>query len=453
MTTIERIHDLAKAVRGPVARPTDAAYAGEVCGFNVAITHAPELVVGATCTDDVVAAVRFAADAGLPVVAHATGHGAARPVDGGLLVNTSRMTSVTIDPDAGTATVGAGAKWQPVLTAGAWHGLGGLCGSSSDVGVVGYTLGGGLPVLGRAFGYAADYVRSMQVVTADGQLREVDAQTEPELFWALRGGTGNFGLVTSMTFELLPLTRVYGGGVFFAGEHAAGVLEAYESWVGTVPDELCSSLAMLRLPPAPGVPELLAGTFVIHLRVAYPGDAAAADQVLAPMRACAPVLLETVGELPYTHLDSIHADPDHPVPFVETGCVLPQFAPDARARLLDLGGPASGSPLLMIEVRHLGAALNRPPAHGDAIGSRGAGLSVFGVGIPAGPRAGEVPEALEALRNGIAPYSSGTFVNLRGAAEPDDRHRAWPADTYARLRRVKAMYDPDNLFRSGNPFD
>ena len=452
MTTIDRISNLATQLRGPVARPSDAAYAGEVGGFNVAITHAPALAVGATCAEDVAAAVRFAAAAGLPVAAHATGHGAVRAIEGGLLVNTSRMSGVRIDPVTRTATVGAGAKWQQVLTAAGWHGLGGLCGSSSDVGVVGYTLGGGLPVLGRAYGYAADRVRSLQVVTADGRLREVDAESDTELFWALRGGTGNFGLVTSMTFDLLPLARIYGGGLFFAGEHARAVLEAYTCWLDTVPDDLCSSLAMLRLPPVPGVPELLAGKFVMHLRVTYPGGADEGARIVSPMQACAPVLLDTIAEMPYTHLDSVHADPDHPVPFIETGCLLPALGPDLQAQLLELGGPASQSPLLMIEVRQLGAALDRPPAGGDAIGSRGAAFSILGIGVAAGPRADAVPAAIGALREVMAPHASGTFVNLRGAPTAHDGHHAWPADTYARLCRAKANYDPENVFRSGHTF-
>jgi hypothetical protein len=452
VTTINQISDLAAAVRGPVTTRSDAGYASEVGGFNVAISHAPQIVVGATCTGDVAAAVRFAADAELPVTAQATGHGALQAVDGGLLINTSRMAAVAVDPQARTATIGAGAKWKQVLTAASWYGLGGLCGSSSDVGVVGYTLGGGLPVLGRAFGYAADRVRSMQVVTADGRLRDVRADTEPELFWALRGGSGNFAMVTEMTFELLPLTRVYGGGLFFAGEHAATVLAAYASWVATVPPSFCTSLAMLRLPPVPGIPELLAGKFVLHLRVAYPDDMVDGVRVLAPMRGCAPVLLDTVAEMPYTHLDSVHADPDHPVPFVQTGCLLSNLGSDVRARLLELAGPASDSPLLLLEVRHLGAALDRPPASGNAIGARGEAFSVFAVGVPAGPRAAAVVESIDAVRDALVRHSKRTFVNLRGAPGAGDQPSAWPADTYARLCRVKATYDPENLFRSGHPF-
>jgi FAD/FMN-containing dehydrogenase len=452
MTAVDETDDLARTLPGRVLRPDDAGYPEVVGAFNLAITPNPSLVVTATCAQDVVAAVHYAAAAGLPVAVQATGHGAYTGTDGALLISTRLMSDVRVDPAEGTATVGAGAKWRAVLDEAAVHGLGGLCGSASDVGVVGYTVGGGLPVLGRAFGFAADRVRSFEVVTGDGQLRTVDATSDPELFWALRGGKGNVGIVTSMTFDLVPVADVYAGGLFFAGEHAEAVLSAYAAWIQTVPEQMCSSLGFLRLPPFPEVPEPLRGQFVMHLRAAYVGDDETGEQLLAPMRACAPVLIDGVGRLDYAKLDLVHQDPDHPVPYAETGCLLDDLSPGALAALLELAGPDANCPLLLVELRHLGGALSRPAAAPDAIGARGAGFSAFGVGVLAGPAAAAVPVGLAALQASLAPYASGrTLLNLHGApGDETDRARAWTPEQYERLQRAKAVYDPANLFRLGH---
>lgn len=238
-------------IRGPVLRPDDEAYMTEVTGFNLSPRHTPDIVIGATGTDDIVAALRWATATGTPVSVQATGHGANFPIVDGLLINTSRMTDVRIDPAERTATVSAGAKWRDVLEAAAPHGLAALNGSSTDVGVIGYTLGGGLPVLGRTYGYASDLVRSFQVVTPDGVLHETDATREPDLFRALRGGKGNVGVVTSLVTELIPLTRILGGAIYYAGTDAEAVLNAYASWTPTLPEEMCTAFSLLRLPRSP----------------------------------------------------------------------------------------------------------------------------------------------------------------------------------------------------------
>ena len=221
MISDEHVQALVDAVTGPVTVPGDADYPGESRAFNLAIQHSPDVILGATDADDVAAGIRWAGGLGLPVSVQATGHGASSAIDGGLLISTSRMDDVVVDPVERTAAVGAGARWRDVLAESVPHGLIGLNGSSTDVGVVGYTLGGGLPILGRAFGFASDLVRSIEVVTPDGVVRHVDAESDPDLFAALRGGKGSFGVVTSMTFSLLPLDELYGGGIMYPGSDAA----------------------------------------------------------------------------------------------------------------------------------------------------------------------------------------------------------------------------------------
>ncbi|MBB2892329.1 FAD-binding protein [Flexivirga oryzae] len=435
-------------VHGTVWRPGDHGYADQTTGFNLAVTHSPAVVVAAADAQDVVTAVRFAAQEGLPVAVQTTGHGCHSSFAGGVLITMRAMDQVRIDPATRTATVGGGARWRAVLDAAAPFELGGLCGSTSDVGVVGYTLGGGLPVLGRALGFAADRLRSVDLVSADGRLRTVDADSDPDLFWGLRGGGGSLGVVTSMTFGLVELSRIAAGGVIFDGAHAQEVLAAYTAWVQGVPDDLCSSLAFLRLPPLPEIPEPLRGRFTMHLRVASTGTVADLDRILAPMRACAPVLIDTVGDLPYQQLDTIHQDPDHPVPFAERGVLLDDVTPAFQDAILDHVGPDADCPLLLVELRHLGGALRTAPDGGDAIGARDAAFNFLGIGVPAGPAAAAVGAALDALDAAVRPHSTGrTFVNLHGApGGTGDRARAWHPEQHDRLSRLKARLDPAVLF-------
>jgi hypothetical protein len=396
--------------------------------------------------------MRWAAGRGLPVAVQATGHGANVAVDRGLLINTRRMDAVTVDPVTATATVAAGATWKDVLTAAAPHGLAGLCGSASSVGVVGYTVGGGLPVLGRCFGLAADHVHSLEVVTADGRLRHVDATTEPDLFWALRGGKSNVGVVTSLVCGLFPLPRIYGGSVFYPGAAAPELVAAYADWTADLPERMCTALQLLRLPPFPEIPEPLRGQFVVQLCVAHAGPPDEGARLLAPMRAAAVPLIDTVTEMDYAALDRVHQDPDHPVPVRESCALLADLSPAAIGAVLDIAGPGVDSPLLLLGIRHLGGALDRPADVPAAAGLGGARFALQTVGVLAGPHAARVEAATAAAQATLAPYTTGrTAVNLHGTpGDAADRARAWDGATYARLRAVKQRYDPAGLLRFGH---
>ena len=292
----------------------------------------------------------------------------------------------------------------------------------------------------------------MEVVTADGERRRVDAEREPELFWALRGGKSNAGIVTSLTMELLPLTSLYAGSAYFDGAHAPALLRTYAEWTATLPEHMCTALQLLRLPPFPDIPEPLRGRFTVQLCVAWPGDPAEGERLVARMRAVAPPIADLIGELPYTEVDRVFQDPEHPVPAAEGCLLLPGLPEGAVDTLLELAGPGAQTPLLVIGLRHLGGALARPPAVEDAVGPRDAAFLLQMVGILAGPHAADVPSAMSAVRSAMAGWSTGrTFVNLHGTpGDADDRARAWPSQTYERLRRVKAQYDPADLLRFGH---
>ena len=280
----EDLAALRAAVRGPVLTPDDAALAAEVATFNLAVRHRPTVVIGPTSADDVVAAVRWAGALRLPVAVQATGHGPMQPVERAVLVTTGRMRTVEVDPGRRTAQVGAGARWADVLGEAEPHGLTGVAGSSSQVGVVGYSVGGGMGPLGRRHGYGADLVRRVEIVTADGRLRQVDAERDPDLFWAVRGGKGNFGVVTSMEIDLVPVPSLFAGAVFLSGSDAAAVLHSFRTWAPTLPERASTSVALLNMPPFEGVPDALRGRYVVMLRFALDGTDAEGDALLAPMR-------------------------------------------------------------------------------------------------------------------------------------------------------------------------
>ena len=439
-------------VMGLVLERGDPGWDLEVAGFNAAITHRPALVVTAATPDDVAAAVRYAAAAGLPVAVQATGHGAHAPIDNGLLINTRRLDAVIIDPVARTAIVQAGTRWRQVIDAAAPLGLAPLTGSASGVGAVGYTLGGGLPVMGRTFGFAADHVRSLDVVTADGQLRTVDARTEPDLFWGLRGGGGNLGIVTAMVIDLMSVTTVHGGGIFYAAEHLPAVLHAWCTWASSLPESVTTSVAILRPPPAPEIPEPLRGQVVAHLRFCHVGKATDPVALLAPMRNAAPVLIDTVGEIPYTAIDAVHQDPEHPVPFCHRGLLMDRLTADTVDALIAVAGPDVVAPLVMCEIRQLGGALRQAPAEGNAVSGRAASYSLVAVGLLTPEAAALAFHAVDAVLAAADSAATGhTMVNLHGAPGDDvDRARAWEPATYQRLLDLVRLYDPDGLFRFGH---
>ncbi|MBT2481615.1 FAD-binding oxidoreductase, partial [Streptomyces sp. ISL-94] len=231
---------LVSRVEGEVFLPGGDGFDAERIGFQRAVTHRPDVIVGAVSAADVAAAVEFAGERDLPVAVQATGHGLSVAMDGGVLVSTRRMSGVRIDPAAETAWLEAGVRWEQVVPEAARHGLAPLNGSAPHVGAVSYVLGGGLALLGRTYGWAADHVRRMEVVTADARIKEITPDSDPDLFWALLGGKDNFGIVTGMEIALMPVERIYGGGLYFDTPHVEDILHAWREWTTTTPEEMNS---------------------------------------------------------------------------------------------------------------------------------------------------------------------------------------------------------------------
>jgi hypothetical protein len=450
---VEDVDELRASVAGPVLTPGDEGYAEEVASFNLNNPMEPAVAVGVTSAADVQAVVRFAARHHLAVGVRATGHQVAKGAQGAILINTSRMQHVRVDPVNRTAEVEAGVRWATAVAETAKHGLAPMSGSAPTVSVVGYTLGGGQsPVFGRSQGYAADHVRRIDVVTADGELRQVTADSEPDLFWALRGGKGNFGVVTAIEFDLFGVTEFYGGGLHFAGDRMAEVLRVWRTWAPTLPEEATTSVAVQRLPPLPELPEPLRGAFVLHVRFAYLGSAEEGKRLLAPIRAVTPALIDGVTTLPYTDNPLIHLDPPTPIPYFDRTTTLSEFSAETLDALVEFAGPDSTNPLLSVEIRALGGALDREPAVPNAVPTRGVPYVMFGFGVGAPDQADELRGWLDRMVRTFAPWSSDdrrmvNFLSKEEAVTPEQVRLAYGPERYDRLARIKRRVDPDNMFR------
>ncbi|MGI5127198.1 FAD-binding oxidoreductase [Pseudonocardia sp. CA-107938] len=431
-------------------KSTDPGYDAERSGYNLAVEHKPEVVVPAASVADVVAAVRYATAHGLGVAVQATGHGPSRPADGQLLITTGRMDGIAIDPVARTARIEAGVRGGALVRAAAEHGLAPVNGSSPEVGAVSYHLGGGLGILGRSLGWAVDHVRAIELVTADGELRRVTADTEPELFWALRGGgKGTFGVVTALEIDLHPVARLYGGGMHFAADTAERALTTWADWTRTVPEAMSSSVLLIRMPDLPFLPDELRGRYVVHVRFAYTGSAVEGERLVRPFRELGPIT-DTVAEMPYAAVGTIHAEPTTPVPFHARNAVLRSLDAQAVAELLRHAGPDAGAPYL-VELRHLGGALSRPGAVPSALARRD-GEFVLYAGAAAEPA--QVPAlqaAFERLFSALAPWGTGgVCVNFLSGPDVTAAQLATgylPGDA-DRLAAVKRAVDPGDVFRT-----
>ena len=295
-----------------------------------------------------------------------TGHGAAAGLDRSILIHTGLLDQCVVHPE-GWARVGAGVRWAQVLEDAAPHGLAPLAGSAPDVGVVGYTTGGGLGPVARSYGFASDRVRAFDVVTGDGQLLRATPAENADLFWGLRGGKGALGIVTAVEFDLVRLTEIYGGALYFDAHDADQVFRSWASWCKDLPEEATTSAAFLRLPPAPGVPAPLAGRTTLSIRFAWVGAKADGEDVLAPIRALATPLIDAVGPMPYAALGAIHSDPVDPMPVHEEHGLLAETPSSCVDEFLAHVGAESESPQIIVEAptaRRGDRAARRVPQRG-----------------------------------------------------------------------------------------
>lgn len=451
-TTIDPalLDQLRSAVSGSVLTPGADGYDAARTGWNLAAQQRPAVIVTAQSAADVVEAVRFANAADLGIGVMATGHGMITPANGHLLIVTSAMDGVQIDADAQTARVEAGAKWSTVLEPAQVAGLAPLLGSSPTVGVVGYTLGGGMGWLARKYGMMIDSVIAFEIVTPDGTLRRVSASENSELFWALRGGGGSFGVVTGLEFKLHPVTTVYGGSLIYPAELAQAVLARFRAWIADAPDEQTSSVALMNLPPLPIVPEFLRGKSVVMVNACHCGAVSDGEARVQPWLDWQAPIASTFRPMPFGEVAAISNDPQDPVPGISSGAWLRDLDDDTIQTLIAqtfvTGGPP---PLLKTEVRHAGGAIAR--AAGDnPYSHREAQLALQMVGMAPSPEAKQgVLAHIAAFKAALAPHlTGGVYLNFLEGDEARARTRdAYDPAAYQRLTTLKAQFDPDNRLR------
>jgi hypothetical protein len=446
-TTAPRLAD-GLTVRGRVVTPEHPDWDAARMPWNVSIDQKPVAVVEAADAEDVALTVRHARASGLAVTAQGNGHGATgRGLHGAVLVRTSQLQDLHVDVDTQVARVGAGVKWGALLDALEGTGLLALCGSSPDVTVVGYLLGGGMSWFSRRFGMAASSIVAVELVDPTGQQVRVTADNDPELFWALRGAGGDFGIVTAVEIRLHPNPGIVGGKLMFPVVQARQVLRAFRDTMRDAPEELTMWASIMHFPPLPMLPEPLRGNSFAVIDVTYLGPLHELDALLAPVRAAGAVLHDSVGDVPIAQLGDVAAEPVDPMPAADHGNLLQRLDDEAIERLLEVAGNRETTPLVALSIRRLGGALSSAATDAGVAGKIDEPWLLFALGVLAAPDLGP---ALEAAFSGVdavlgdagtgrAPYN---FLGRRGV------EAAFDLDELTRLRALKHSRDPLGVIRS-----
>ncbi|WP_435345923.1 FAD-binding oxidoreductase [Haloarchaeobius sp. HRN-SO-5] len=450
----ETVETFSQRVRGPLLYPSDAGFEVATTIWNGMIEKEPALVVQPTGTADVAAAVDFAREHDLSLSVRGGGHNIAGTAlaDGGLTIDMSQLTGVTVDPDSRTATAQAGCLLADLDRETQLHGLATPLGFVSETGLAGLTLGGGFGYLTRRYGWTVDNLLEVEVVTADGTVRRASREENEDLFWALRGAGHNFGVVTSFTFRLYDVgPTVYGGLIAWPFERADEILEAYRDITAQAPRELTVFHLVRRAPPAPFVPDEWHGELICAMPVCYTGDLGEVDEALAPIRALGEPVVDILQEQPYTqlqsYLDATQPKGNHYYWKTEFAAEL---SDDLLSTVQELGDecPIPGAQLV---VAHIGGALNEREWDDGAVGNRDAQFvyGVAGMWDPDEPKGEEYQQWVRDAWARLRPFSTGgNYVNFQTADEDPERVRATYRDNFDRLREVKARYDPDNVFRA-----
>ncbi len=445
------LRELHADLPGRVLLPGSPGWDRARLGWSVNVDQQPVAVVTVRDAQDVVTAVTCAARHGLSVSTQPVGHGATTALSGTVLLRTGALQDIDVDVVRRVARVGAGVKWGTLLAALEPTGLMALAGSSPDPSVVGFTLGGGLSWFSRALGLTAHSVVAFDVVDAGGVRRRVSPATDPDLFWAMCGGGGDFGVVLAVELMLDDAGPVVGGRMLWPIEMARPVLRAFRQITSDAPDELTLWAHLFRFPPMPELPELLRGRAFVSVDMTLLGSETEANRLLSRLRQLPAQVLDTVGVVPLSQLGGIAAEPVDPMPTQEYSELLHTLDDAAVDRLVDAAGTAADLPLAVVQIRHLGGALARARSEDGPNGAVTEQYSLFCLGVPVAPG---LPEAIEAafgeVRAALAEQRSGrTFFNFLGAES--DLGSTFSAPARARLRRVKAATDPAGVFRSNRP--
>ncbi|WP_331722908.1 FAD-dependent oxidoreductase [Nocardia sp. NBC_00511] len=438
MNRTKSVADLRSAVAGPVYLPGDGGFDAAARPWNTAVAQTAAAVVDIADAADAVAVVNYARDRGLGVTTQPNGHGASGNLrDDVILVRTSKLNQITVDPTTATAQVGAGASWGDLLTAAQPHQLVGLAGSSGAVSVAGYTLGGGLSWFGRARGWASDAVTAFGVVDAKGNSTRITLNSDPDLFWALRGGGGDFALVTSLEFGLFPAPAIYGGRMLWPADRAPQVLDAFREVTTHAPDELTVWFQRLQFPSAPPM---------VGIDTTYLGDLTQGHDLLQGFDRIDGRLADTRKALAPADIGGITGEPTNPTAGTSRTEILTHLDDTAATALLE---PID--PLFNLQVRHLGGAFTR---HSDSAAGTLTDpyCVIFSAAAPTRPAAVASNDRIQSFRRALAPYL-GTRIPFTFLTPGDTAVRAFTPDTLSRLRQVKSSRDPRNVFTSNFPIN
>ncbi len=438
---------LADGLRGHLIAPGDDEYDAARTLFYGGMDRHPAAIARVADAGDVARAVTAARDAGMPLSVRSGGHSVSGQsvIDDAIVIDLAEMQALDIDPRARTARAEAGLTAEGYTRAAAEHGLATGFGDAGSVGLGGITVGGGVGFLSRPYGLTIDSLRSAEIVTADGEVRTVDAERDPELFWAIRGGGGNFGVVTRLELGLHDVGSVVGG--LLVTPATAETIEAFVAEALVAPDELTTIANVMPCPPMPFLPEEAHGSLVILTFVTCVGDAEAAERAIAPLRAIGPPIADMVRPIAYPEMYMPGEEGYHPIGVSRTMFVDDFGAARADAIMEHLA--ASTATMRVAQLRVLGGAIARVPNDATAYAHRDRAIMVNTAALVDDPA--DVPEHdawvggfAEALRRDARP---GAYVNFLGDDGAERIREAYPGGTWDRLTRIKARVDPDNVFR------
>ncbi|MDT3445083.1 FAD-binding oxidoreductase [Pseudofrankia sp. BMG5.37] len=442
--------EFAQSVRGELVGPEAAGYDDARSIWNGAHDRRPALILRAAGVADVIKGVQFARSENLPLAIRGGGHSIPgfSTVDGGLVLDLSAMKGVRVDPGRGRVVAQAGNLWQDLDHETQAFGLAVTGGLVSGTGIAGFTLGGGIGWLVRRAGLTSDNLVSADIVTADGQFLRASADEHPDLFWALRGGGGNFGVVTSFEYALHEVgPTVFAGGVFYPGEHAAEILDGYQKMCAAAPDGLSTVINLTTAPPVPFLPESVHGKPVVAVLGMWSGPLADGDRHTRGFRELAPPIADLFGPMPYVAMQSL-IDPLYPRGLHNyfRAAFLPSLDSTSAASILE-SYHAAPNPLSELHIHHLGGAVSRTPSDATAFATRDADF-ILNV-VARTPDADGFDAVVDWARTATdrVGTDSATYVNFTGEASVDRVRASYPRETYDRLVAVKDRYDPTNLFQ------
>ncbi len=448
---MNNVDQLSEAVDGRVLTPGSDGWAEALSGHNTAVQHEPAIILDAASVGDLTAAVAFAHRRDLTVAVQATGHGPSVLNQGGVLIGTSRLTRIEVDPGARTVRVDPGVRWGELMTACAEYGLAPLgMASVASVGVIGYTLGGGMGPLGRTQGFAADHVRAVELVGPDGALHTVDAGHEPDLFWAVRGGRLGFGVITSLTLDLAEAPTIHATTLTYARPDVPTALAAYATWQTDLPQETSTVAALFRFPDLPALPENLRGQRLLRVETVHTGAQAQEQEGIERLAATAtPTTRTHITTDPSGWLQV--QPPLPPGPSWSRAIVIDRLDVGAVKRLLGGVGPETEAPWQVLELRPMGGALGQPPTVANSVGARSDGVLVITIAAGDPREFTALPTAHAALTQQLDGYvDHGPPINFHGPL--DATHplaTAWPADVHTRLEAIRRDHDPVRRFMKG----